>query len=75
MEQDQHNMDVTFSDSIDMTDPRTLFTATPTLDDIDLDAYPDPERYYAGQEEYGYDDDDYEKNEQDIYEPDFKYYD
>lgn len=63
--------DITFSDTMDMN-PNTAFNSVPTLDDIDLDNYPDPEGYYEGQEEYGYDDDDY-ANDDSIYEPDFPY--
>lgn len=63
---------ITFSDSLDKVDPRSLFISTPTLDDINLDEYPDPEGYYAGQEEYGYDDDDFSRDD-DMYEPDFNY--
>jgi hypothetical protein len=56
-------------------DPRIIY-APPSLADIESDTLPDPEGYFAGQEEYGYDpkgtcsrDNDYD----DAYEPDFQY--
>jgi len=66
--------DITFSDTMNMN-PNTVFSSVPTLDDIDLDNYPDPEGYYEGQEEYGYDDDDYVRDDDAMYEPDFPYND
>jgi hypothetical protein len=56
-------------------DPSIIY-APPTIDDLPSDVLPDPEGYYAGQEEYGYDpDDDYVKDNDydDAYEPDFDY--
>lgn len=57
-------------------DPSIIY-APPTIDDLPDDRLPDPEGYYAGQEEYGFDDDDYVKDKDndydDMYEPDFEY--
>ena len=64
--------DITFSDSIGMSVVTSLFNATPTLDDIDLDSYPDPDGYLDGATDYVYDDDDRSRDD-DIYEPDFEY--
>jgi hypothetical protein len=66
--------DITFSDTMNMN-LGTVFNSVPTLDDIDLDRYPDPEGYYEGQEEYGVDDDDYVRDDDAMYEPDFPYND
>jgi hypothetical protein len=66
---------ITFSDSMSTVDPNFLYTP-PSLDEISEDSLPDPEGYYVGQEEYGYDpDDDYVKDNDydDMYEPDFQY--
>jgi hypothetical protein len=71
MNSDKFPTDITFSDTM-MMDPTTVFTLIPTLDDIDLDRYPDPDGYMEGQEEYVYDDDDYAQDG-DMYEPDFAY--
>jgi hypothetical protein len=70
-------MSVTFSDSMNTTDPNEIFTAI-VYEDPYTDSeerIPDPEGYYAGQEEYGYDDEDFEKERDydDAYEPDFDY--
>jgi len=60
---------------MNITDPRVIY-APPTLDDLPSDNLPDPEGYYAGQEQYDYDysqsyvrDNDYD----DAYEPDVSY--
>lgn len=57
-------------------DPATIY-APPTLTElVENEELPDPEGYYVGQEEYGYDpEDDYVKDNDydDMYEPDFQY--
>ena len=56
-------------------DPRVIY-APPTIDDLPSDVLPDPEGYYVGQEEYGYDTDDgfvKDNDYDDTYEPDFDY--
>lgn len=56
-------------------DPNIIY-APPSLIDIEDNTLPDPEGYYIGQEEYGYDpDESYVKDNDydDAYEPDFQY--
>jgi hypothetical protein len=56
-------------------DPSVIY-APPTIDDLEQDSFPDPEGYYAGQEEYGYDpEEDYVRDNDydDMYEADFDY--
>jgi hypothetical protein len=56
-------------------DPSVIY-ATPTIDDLPDDRLPDPEGYYVGQEEHGYDpEDDYVRDNDydDTYESDFDY--
>jgi hypothetical protein len=62
-------------------DPSVLF-APPSIDDLPSDILPDPEGYYAGQEEYDFvkvnDDDEDELDaydDMDQYEPDVLSYD
>ena len=61
-------------------DPSILF-APPSIDDLPSDILPDPEGYYAGQEEYDFvkvNDDDEEEcsyDDCDMYEPDVLSYD
>jgi hypothetical protein len=60
---------------MNIADPSVIY-APPTLDDLPDDRLPDPEGYYAGQEEYGYDpEDDYVRDNDydDMYESDFDY--
>ena len=65
----------TFSDTMSTVDSSFIFTP-PSIDEITEDALPDPEGYYAGQEDHGYDPDDDRAGDNDyddIYEPDFDY--
>ena len=60
---------------MNIADPSVIY-APPTLDDLPDDRLPDPEGYYAGQEEYGYDpEEDYVRDNDydDMYESDFDY--
>jgi hypothetical protein len=60
---------------MNIADPSIIYEP-PTLDDISDDRFPDPEGYYVGQEEYGYDpDEDYVRDNDydDMYESDFDY--
>jgi hypothetical protein len=59
---------------MNIIDPSVIY-APPTLDDLPDDRLPDPEGYYVGQEEYGFDDEDYvrENDYDDAYEPDVSY--
>lgn len=57
-------------------DPATIYTPPTLTELVENEELPDPEGYYIGQEEYGYDpDDDYVKDNDydDMYEPDFQY--
>lgn len=57
-------------------DPATIYTPPSIIELVDDEELPDPEGYYVGQEEYGYDpDEDYVKDNDydDAYEPDFQY--
>jgi hypothetical protein len=65
------------STMMNITDPSVIY-AIPTIDDLPSDTLPDPEGYYAGQEEYGYnrkDSDHDHYDDQDAYEPDVFSYD
>lgn len=72
MDRNNFPEDITFSDTMNIN-PSTVFNSVPTLDDIDLDRYPDPEGYNEGQGDYDYGYDD--QGDDDVYEPDFSYYD
>ncbi len=60
-----------------MTDPTSILNAIAYEDPYTEtdERIPDPEGYYAGQEKYGYDEDDFDKESDydDAYEPDFDY--
>jgi len=57
-------------------DPATIYTPPSLTELVENEELPDPEGYYVGQEEYGYDpEDDYVRDNDydDMYEPDFQY--
>lgn len=60
-----------------MTDPSAILNALAHEDPYTEsdERIPDPEGYYVGQEQYGYDDDDFDKKPDydDSYESDFDY--